>query len=1433
MKLIYFCVYFILVGSVFAQRPTLQSNLHLILNPNSSIESAQMWAMESFGDRAQSSEVPDLRDQNAKHFKNQDGTYTAFIAAGNLHYWENSRWNTIFHSIESNAAGFRNISNSHKTFYPSYASNALTTVLPDGHQMKEMMAMRMFFEVNGLETNPQVISGSTGNVDFNKLTYPNVYGPGIDLRLTQETTKRKMDYIIANINALGAIPNQASFLVFEEKVELPTGWFAVLEENMILVKDNSGTVKAVYEKPMFKDAPQLDSDGHSHSDEAEGTFALSQTGNFLTIQTKVQLNWLTDPERAFPVVIDPTVNLYPDNSNLWTGRSVAYHADASSYADAPLYVSSVYDNQTNDIIRVGRINANYSYQSWSKFNISSLPNSCINSVNLNYRVQDNTSGASDCLATARLRHLANDPVAAAPATRLTDIRDGDVYEVREFRCYTTGTGWINAPLTANLDELEAAIPSGWFGIGYNTFQGGIHTTCYTGIFGYSTSDRPYLAVNYTPFYQVQFSSLTPTTFCAGQTQNVSVTVTNVGCMPWTSGGSTPDNVNFSWWGSWQAGGLAAGQENNPRLTPFISLAPGASQVVTFSVTAPSTPGSYSIQTDLVRELQCWFRGNSAPTCGPGNIDFIIPITVNAVATVNAGSDNMISCGNNTTLNGAAVNPALTGVPVAQSGTIALNNGNPLRTSWGNSRTQNLYTAAELSAAGLTIGSVLNSIALEVTSAGQNRTTLVIGYKFVPAATNTLTATFQTGFTTVFTGSLDASVGIKTYTFSSPTTEWNGSDNIVFDYCFTQNVIGSTSCTIKALAAASTAKSTQVNADNDNPRCAVTTGTTSTNRPYIIFNYTLPLSLSWSPPTGLSSTTILNPIASPTTTTTYTLTSTFSGCNSTDQVTVTVESPVGDPTVFGNNVWNVYGYNGDNTNLATNNYRGYYIQPDLGSGNHGLNTQVFWSNGNSPSDAGVAMNTGNIWNGCTVDADFHTVVHKRRGFPCSTYYLNMMDWDDETRVYLNGALIWSCAAWSGAGTCPTGNIGMFMLDGDSELEVRNHEQVGGSNVNMQVIAVAPTQLSTNGSTRTCRVSGGNAFIFFLDDNGHFIAAINPQNQDLGYVTMTSYVDATNALIPACDFPTNTDYMTSVMQRHWVIDKTNAAATPVQVGLPFLNTELGSLITASNANSNGLDNVSIIGEVLLSKYHGPNNVNANGLDNCVINGGNGNTTLHNQTGNGVMTDIFTGFESASYTTYTVPDFSEFWLHGSSGSALPVELTALTALCNSTNDEVSVHWSTASEQNSSHYNVERSVDGSAWNLLTTTSAAGNSTLTEAYEVKDYDVRAYETIYYRLQQFDQDGASKQYGPVSVSCKDANSSWEVFPNPAGNEVTILLKGDYTTTESQIRITDINGQEIQVIHNDHQGQLITVDLRSYAPGVYVVRLMNGEQNDQFMRLIKQ
>ena len=599
------------------------------------------------------------------------------------------------------------------------------------------------------------------------------------------------------------------------------------------------------------------------------------------------------------------------------------------------------------------------------------------------------------------------------------------------------------------------------------------------------------------------------------------------------------------------------------------------------------------------------------------------------------------------------------------------------------------------------------------------------------------------------------------------------------------------------------------------------------------NTSLSTNYLWTPATGLSNVNIANPVANPSETTTYTLVASHGSCSAPqDQVTVFAQTPTGDPDLFGNNTWNVYGYDGDNTNLASNFYRGYYVQPDLGGGNYGVNTQNFWSNGNSPSDAGVAINTGNIWNGCAVAPNSHTVVHKRKGFPCGTYHLNMVDWDDETHVYIDGVEVWSCATWSGAGNCPTGNIGMFMLDGDSELEIRSFEQSGGSNVNLEILDVAPTELSVNGSTRTCRVSGGNSLVFFKDENGRVIAAVNPQNQDLGYVTMTSYVDLASISAPACSDP-NPQYETSLMKRHWVIDKTNSLTTgPIDVLLPFTDVELNALISSSGSNSNQNDNVNTINDVVLSKYHGPDNVNGNVLDNCQNAGGNANTTLHNQVLSGPFSNYFSSMGSSRYTIFTVPDFSEFWLHGSvNNSPLPIELIAFNANCNEAGDEVKVDWVTASEHNSSHFVLERSTDGSNWENKNVTAAAGNSTVIQQYEFIDTDVRGYENIYYRLLQYDYDGAVETYSTIMSNCSSDDAVFMTFPNPSVDAFTVVVNDELLNGANTLTISDASGKVIYsiAIELENGSGSFALEGLDLPAGLYYLQLNNGSHTSRVIK----
>jgi len=100
--------------------------------------------------------------------------------------------------------------------------------------------------------------------------------------------------------------------------------------------------------------------------------------------------------------------------------------------------------------------------------------------------------------------------------------------------------------------------------------------------------------------------------------------------------------------------------------------------------------------------------------------------------------------------------------------------------------------------------------------------------------------------------------------------------------------------------------------------------------------------------------------------------------------------------------------------------------------------------------------------------------------------------------------------------------------------------------------------------------------------------------------------------------------------------------------------------------------------------------------------------------------------------------------------------------------VKWTTASENNSSHFDLESSTDGENWRKITTKYAAGNSTEEIKYSYIDYNLNP--VTYYRLQQFDIDGVFKTYGPILVTKTITEKKIVKYINLMGQEVN----PDYT-----------------------------------------------------------
>ncbi|MFN9116330.1 MAG: hypothetical protein ACK5XN_40325, partial [Bacteroidota bacterium] len=206
---------------------------------------------------------------------------------------------------------------------------------------------------------------------------------------------------------------------------------------------------------------------------------------------------------------------------------------------------------------------------------------------------------------------------------------------------------------------------------------------------------------------------------------------------------------------------------------------------------------------------------------------------------------------------------------------------------GDFRHQLIYTAAELTAAGVTAGN-LTSIGFTITSLGSgaySNYTISLG----AASATTSVAAFQSvPLTQVFTqASLTPVSGLNTYTFQTPYA-WNGTSDILVNLCYTVASPSGTS-TVAATTPAAIRHSQLLGSVG---ACTAASGTTFANRPLATFGFNAApaiTSVSWFDGTN---TVTGNPVTvSPSVNTTYTATINAAGCSISPAALNVVVNPI--------------------------------------------------------------------------------------------------------------------------------------------------------------------------------------------------------------------------------------------------------------------------------------------------------------------------------------------------------------------------------------------------------------------------------------------------------------------------------------------------------------------------------------------------------------
>ena len=136
------------------------------------------------------------------------------------------------------------------------------------------------------------------------------------------------------------------------------------------------------------------------------------------------------------------------------------------------------------------------------------------------------------------------------------------------------------------------------------------------------------------------------------------------------------------------------------------------------------------------------------------------------------------------------------------------------------------------------------------------------------------------------------------------------------------------------------------------------------------------------------------------------------------------------------------------------------------------------------------------------------------------------------------------------------------------------------------------------------------------------------------------------------------------------------------------------------------------------------------------------------------------------------------GSLSTILPLTLESFTGKINGCSADLT--WKTADEQNTSHFTVEFTTDGTHWQQLTNIAAQGNG----AGKVYKYNVNQNErAVQYRLLMADRDGVVKYSPIVAVTSNCMQGEFlKVFPNPVISGSGTLQVQLFTHREGKVKL---------------------------------------------------
>ncbi|MEO5647338.1 MAG: T9SS type A sorting domain-containing protein, partial [Chitinophagaceae bacterium] len=192
---------------------------------------------------------------------------------------------------------------------------------------------------------------------------------------------------------------------------------------------------------------------------------------------------------------------------------------------------------------------------------------------------------------------------------------------------------------------------------------------------------------------------------------------------------------------------------------------------------------------------------------------------------------------------------------------------------------------------------------------------------------------------------------------------------------------------------------------------------------------------------------------------------------------------------------------------------------------------------------------------------------------------------------------------------------------------------------------------------------------------------------------------------------------------------------------------------------------------------------------------------------------GAATADATGNTVYPNPDFWVIKLAVEVLPVRLGLFNVVLQ--NKVVLLKWQTETEINSSHFNIQRSREGTIYKNIGKVSAKGNSSSIVNYSFIDKFLSVDKELFYRLQIIDKDG-KYSFSPIRKISNSITDGVLIFPNPAKEHLYVTAPGAET-----ILITDATGK---IIWKRSHVSYSIVDVKKIPAGIYFLNIVDASGN---------